>query len=65
MATAGHKGRLPAEREDHYMRLPGAETVSTRILLAVQENIRAAIEKICALSGRLLAREGQGWRFPI
>src|SRR5689334_10653568 len=44
MATAGHKGRLPAEREDHYMRLPGAETVSTRILLAVQENIRAAID---------------------
>ncbi len=44
MATAERKGRLPREREDHFMRLPGAQVVSTRALLMVRENIRAAIE---------------------
>ncbi|MFJ4192254.1 AAA family ATPase [Kitasatospora sp. NPDC089509] len=44
MTTAGRQGRLPAEREDHYMRLRGAHVVGTRALLAVRENIRAAID---------------------
>ncbi|MFD7015189.1 AAA family ATPase [Streptomyces sp. NPDC059161] len=44
MATAERQGRLPREREDHFMRLPGAQVVSTRALLMVRENIRAAIE---------------------
>ncbi|WP_331768903.1 ATP-binding protein (plasmid) [Embleya sp. NBC_00888] len=44
MSTATRKGRLPGEREDHYMRLKGAQIVGTRTLLAVREDIRAAID---------------------
>jgi hypothetical protein len=44
MTATGRLGRLPAEREDHYMRLAGAQVVSTRALLGVRENIRAAID---------------------
>ncbi|MFJ3206310.1 AAA family ATPase [Streptomyces sp. NPDC086989] len=42
-STSTRRGRLPAAREDHFMRLPGAQVVSTRALLAARENIRAAI----------------------
>jgi hypothetical protein len=44
MTATGRLGRLPSEREDHYMRLAGAQVVSTRALMAVRENIRAAID---------------------
>lgn len=44
MTTAGRRGGLPREREDHYMRLPGAHIVGTKALLAVREDIRAAID---------------------
>ncbi|MFE5586387.1 AAA family ATPase [Kitasatospora sp. NPDC056531] len=44
MSTAQRKGRLPAERDDHYMRLDGAHIVGTKALLRVKENIRSAID---------------------
>ncbi|MGW7081414.1 AAA family ATPase [Streptomyces sp. NPDC054866] len=43
MAAAGHRGLLPRERDDHFMRLKDAQVVATKVLLEVRENIRAAI----------------------
>ncbi|MEU7484863.1 ATP-binding protein [Streptomyces sp. NPDC042319] len=44
MTTNQRRGRLPHERDDHYMRLEGAQIVATKALLDVRENIRLAIE---------------------
>ncbi|WP_438289509.1 AAA family ATPase [Streptomyces sp. HUAS TT7] len=43
MSAAVRRGLLPSVRDDHYMRLPDAQVVATKALLAVRENVRAAI----------------------
>ncbi|GAA1410763.1 hypothetical protein GCM10009639_61930 [Kitasatospora putterlickiae] len=63
MTTADRLGRLPAEREDHYMRLRGAQVVGTRALLAVRENIRAAIEARAMIC--IYGRAGHGKSFAV
>ncbi|MFE7347582.1 AAA family ATPase [Streptomyces fimicarius] len=63
MATAERKGRLPGEREDHFMRLPGAQIVSTRALLTARENIRAAIEAKAMIC--IYGQAGNGKSFAV
>ncbi|WP_254897550.1 hypothetical protein [Kitasatospora sp. NA04385] len=62
VTTADRLGRLPAER-DHYMRLSGAQVVGTRALLAVRENIRAAIEARAMIC--IYGRAGHGKSFAV
>ncbi|MFD0375913.1 ATP-binding protein [Streptomyces sp. NPDC127112] len=63
MATAERRGRLPREREDHFMRLPGAQVVSTRALLTARENIRAAIEAKAMIC--IYGQVGNGKSFAV
>ncbi|MEU5811875.1 ATP-binding protein [Streptomyces sp. NPDC047718] len=63
MATAERRGRLPREREDHFMRLPGAQVVSTRALLTARENIRAAIEAKAMIC--IYGQAGNGKSFAV
>lgn len=63
MSATGRLGRLPAEREDHYMRLPGAQIVSTRALLTARENIRAAIDAKAMIC--IYGQTGHGKSFAV
>ncbi|MFE1442926.1 AAA family ATPase [Streptomyces sp. NPDC058739] len=63
MTVSPRRGRLPAERDDHYMRLPGAHVVSTRSLLTARENIRAAIEAKAMIC--IYGQAGQGKSFAV
>ncbi|EST39108.1 hypothetical protein N566_03830 [Streptomycetaceae bacterium MP113-05] len=63
MATPQRRGRLPREREDHFMRLPDAQTVSTPALLTVRENIRCAIEAKAMIC--IYGQAGHGKSFAV
>ncbi|MFJ6701142.1 ATP-binding protein [Streptomyces sp. NPDC091272] len=63
MSTSPRRGRLPGEREDHFMCLPGAHVVSTRSLLTVRENIRAAIEARAMIC--IYGQAGNGKSFAV
>ncbi|WP_260614522.1 ATP-binding protein, partial [Streptomyces sp. WAC02707] len=63
MPTSPRRGRLPAEREDHFMRLPGAQVVSTRALLTARENIRAAIDAKAMIC--IYGQAGNGKSFAV
>ncbi|MCZ7430161.1 ATP-binding protein [Streptomyces sp. WMMC1477] len=62
-SAAGRTGRLPREREDHYMRLSGAQVVGTKALLRVREDIRAAIEAKAMIC--VYGRTGHGKSFAV
>ncbi|MFJ5549782.1 hypothetical protein [Streptomyces sp. NPDC093225] len=57
------RARLPAAREDHFMRLPGAQVVSTRALLAARENIRAPIAAQAMIC--IYGQAGHGKSFAV
>ncbi|MER6076264.1 ATP-binding protein [Streptomyces sp. NPDC001817] len=61
--TLARRGRLPAEREDHFMRLAGAQVVSTRALLTARENVRAAIEAKAMIC--IYGQAGNGKSFAV
>ncbi|WP_073818223.1 hypothetical protein [Kitasatospora sp. CB01950] len=63
MTTADRPGRLPAEREDHCMRLRGTQVVATKALLAARENTRAAIEARTMIC--IHGRAGHGKSFAV
>ncbi|MFI8503556.1 ATP-binding protein [Streptomyces sp. NPDC085524] len=63
MAAAERRGRLPREREDDFMRLPGAQVVSTRALLTARENIRAVIEAKAMIC--IYGQAGNGKSFAV
>ncbi|NEB75832.1 ATP-binding protein [Streptomyces sp. SID14478] len=63
ITSSPRRGRLPAPQEDHFMRLPGAQVVSTRALLTARENIRSAVESRAMIC--IYGSAGNGKSFAV